>query len=197
MPLENNHPHSLDFRPILLPGQKAQLIRGQSTNFVNIEVVHVYPLGVHRHDFGTLTGNTLDQDDTHLDMPSGEMAQYRFIPRGTFRVHLQHPGGTDIYRTNGSVKGVQREGFFIDPYDENDNPWDGHDTTLWAASEFFVFEDETPRFDLYPLAPAAAARDGYVDFYGWAFVLKRTTDKPPVTLWVNGRPRGEALTPVA
>ena len=194
MPLENNFPHNLEFRPILLPGQRAKLIRGQPTNFVNVEVVHVYPLGVHRHDFGTLTGNSVDQDDTHLDMPSGEMAQYRFIPRGNFGVHLQNPGGVDIYRTRGSVKGAQREGYFITPYDTDGDPWDGHDQFLWAASEFFVFEDETPRFDLYPLAPATGAREGYMDVYGWAFVLKGATSEPPVTLWVNGRPRGGALT---
>ena len=194
MPLDNNFPHNPEFRPILLPGQRAKLIRGAVTNFVNIEVVHVYPLGIHRHDFGAMTGNLVDQDDTHLDMPTGEMAQYRFIPRGRFRVHLQHPGGVDIYRTSGSVKGDQTAGFFIDPYDEDDHVWDGHDTALWAASEFFVFEDETPRFDLYPMGTAAVVRDGYVDFYGWALVLKKTNLEPVVTLWVNGRPTGQVLT---
>ena len=193
MPLDNNFPHNPEFRPILLPGQKAKLIRGAVENFVNVEVVHVFPLPVHRHDFGTLTGSSLNLDDTHLDMPTGELAQYRYIPRGEFFVHLQHPGGVDIYRTNGSVKGVQREGFFVGPYDQDGQEWDAHDWTLWAASEFFVFEDETPRFDLYPIAPTPAAREGYVDFYGWAFVLKKATSEPPISLWVNGRPSGVAL----
>ena len=194
MPLENNFPHNPEFRPILQAGQRARLIRGAVDNFINIEVVHVFPLPVHRHNFGVLTASSLNQDDTHLDMPIGEMAQYRFIPRGNFRVHLQHPGGVDIYRTNGSTKGSQTEGFFVDPYDQEDQQWDGHDWSLWAASEFFVFEDETPRFDLYPLGPTTGAKRGYVDFYGWAFVLKKATSEPPISLWVNGRPPGVKLT---
>ena len=193
MPLENNFLHNPEFRPLLQPGQRAALMRGAQTNPVNVEVVQVYPLAIHRHDFGTLIANTLDQDCTHLDMPDGHMAQYRYIPRGNFRVHLQHPGGVDIYRTNGSTKGSQTAGFFVDPYDIDGQQWDGHDAMLWAASEFIVFEDETPRFDIYPLAPVAAAREGYIDFYGYAFVLKKATQPPPISIWVNGRPGGETL----
>ena len=194
MPLDNNFPHNPEFRPILQAGQRAKLIRNSETNFVNVEVVHVFPLPIHRHDFGALTAASLNLDDTHLDMPTGEMAQYRFIPRGAFNVHLQHPGGIDMYRTNGSVKGVQTEGFFIGAYDQEGEQWDGHDWSQWAASEFFVFEDETPRFDLYPLGPTTGAKDGYVDFYGWAFVLKKATAEPPISLWVNGRPSGVKLS---
>lgn len=193
MPLDNNFPHNPEFRPILQTGQTAKLIRGSLTNFVNVEVVHVFPLPVHRHDFGVLIASSLNLDDTHLDMPDGEMAQYRFIPRGAFYVHLQNPGGVDIYRTNGSVKGDQTQGFFVGPYGEESQQWSSTDLSQWAASEFFVFEDETPRFDLYPLGPTTGAKDGYVDFYGWAFVLKKATREPPISLWVNGRPAGEKL----
>ena len=193
MPLENNFPHNPEFRPILQQGQRAKLIRGQPSNWVNVEVVHVFPLPVHRHDFGVLTASSLNLDDTHLDMPTGELAQYRFIPRTAFRVHLQHPGGVDQYRTNGSTKGVQTEGFFIDPYGEEGQQWNGTDWSQWAASEFFVFEDETPRFDLYPLGPTTGGRRAHMDFYGWAFVLKKATSEPPISLWVNGRPSGEKL----
>mgnify|MGYP001591236590 CR=1 FL=1 len=193
MPLENNFPHNPEFRPILLPGQRAKLIRGHVDNFVNVEVVHVFPLPVHRHDFGVLTASVTDQDDTHLDMPTGELAQYRYIPRGSFRVHLENPGGVDIYRTNGSTKGTQTAGFFIDPYAEEGAQWVGTDWSQWAASEFFVFEDETPRFDIYPLGPTTGGKRGYVDFYGWGFALKKALSEPPVSLWVNGRPQGVSL----
>lgn len=193
MPLDNNFPHNPEFRPILQPGQRAKLIRGNVDNFVNVEVVHVFPLPVHRHDFGVLTGNSLNQDDTHLDMATGELAQYRFIPRGNFRVHLQHPTGVDIYHTNTSIKGDQLQGFFLDPYDLGGVPWIATDWSFWAASEFFVFQDETPRFDLYPLGPTTAARDGYVDFYGWGFALKKSLTEPPMSLWVNGRPQGVSV----
>ncbi len=201
MPWEHNFPHNPQFSPILREGERAKLIRGQIDNFVNVEVVHVFPLPDHRHDFGLLTASSLNLEDTHLSMPTGELAQYRYTPRattGAFQVHLQSPSGVDIYRTRGSVKGDQTAGFFVGPYDEEGRVWTGHDWTLWAASEFFVFENDTPRFDLYPLGPTTGARRAHVDFYGWGFALKpileRPLVEPPISLWVSGRPQGVMLT---
>ena len=184
MPMDNNYPFAPDFRPILQVGQTARLIRGNPDNFVDVEVLGVFPIAVHRHDFGTLTTSSLNLDCTHLDLDQGELGQYRYIPRGRFQVHLQLPNGVDVYRTQGSVKGDATQGFYIPSGAGDVDELPGVRSAVWALSEFFVFERETPRFDIYGGAPAAQI-EMYVDFYGIGF--------PPVTLWVNGRPRGHEL----
>ena len=191
MPVDNNFYLNRELRPILLPGQTARLYRAESS-YEDIEVISVFPLGIHRHDFGDITGDLLNQDDTHLDMPDGEMAQYRYIPRDGFEVHLQHPGGVDMYRTNGSVKGNSVQGFFIRQYDIEGEPWDEHDWAMWMLSEFLVFEDETPRFDIYPPVRNAEMR-AHVDFYGIGYSLKKAVGRPPVDIWMNNRPAAASL----
>ena len=106
---------SLNFDPILLPGQTARLFQSEA-NFMDVRCVAFGSLAVHRHDFGTISAATLDQDDTHLDMPNGEMGQYRYVARGNFDIHLQHPGGVDQYRTNGSNKANRLESFRMPPW---------------------------------------------------------------------------------
>lgn len=192
MPMENNYPYAPDFRPILQVGQTARLIRGNPENFVDVEVTGVFPLGVHVHDFGTMTTSSLNQDCTHLDMDNGEMAQIRYIPRGRFRVHLQNPNGVDIYRTQGSAKGDQTAGWFIDNVSGDPDEIHQVRSAMFALSEFLVYEDETPRFDLYGLAPAAQI-EMYVHFYGFGFSLRKADKTPPVTIWTSGRPRGQEL----
>ena len=190
MPVEINFPLNPEFQPMLQVGHCARLMR--TGGEVNVEVIGIFPLGIHRHDFGTLSGNALDQRCTHIELAGGELAQYRYIPRGRFRVHLQSPSGVDIYTTNGSTKGNQTAGFFIDPVAEDPDELPAFRTAAWSLSEFFVYEDEGPRFDLYPLAPAAQI-EAYVDFIGIGFALKPATRLPPTTLWVSGRPRGQEL----
>ena len=92
MPLENNFAFNPEFRPILQVGQTAKLIRGgNDQNGLNVEVIGVFPLPVHRHDFGTLSAASLNKDCTHVRLDDGEMAQLRYIIRGKFRVALQNP----------------------------------------------------------------------------------------------------------
>ena len=193
MPVENNVPFSPDFRPILQVGNTARLIRGNPSNFVDVEILGVFGLGVHRHDFGTLTTSALNLDCTHLDMDQYEFAVYRYVPRGRFRMHMQLPNGVDVYRTQGSVKGSQVEGFFIDGGSDDVNELPAIRNAMWAMSEFVTWERETPRFDAYGLAPAAQV-EMYVDFYGYGFACKPADKIPPVSLWVNGRPRGHEPT---
>lgn len=198
MPMDNNHPGNPTFMPLWQAGQSVRLFKGSEDNHIDVTIKHVFGLPWHRHNFGILTADSTDNDCTHLDMQDGYMAQYRFIPRSSVDVHLQHPGGVDIFRTNGSTKGGATTGWFVHGYDQEGEQWDGHDWHQWAASEFVVFEDETPRFDLYPTAPSESL-PAHVDFYGWAYALKRFSPSqggamPPATYWVNGRPAGENLT---
>ena len=193
MPMDNNYPYAPDFRPILQVGQTAHIIRGNPENFVDVEVVGVYSLGVHRHVFSaSMTTSALGQDCIHLDNNNGELSQIRYIPRGRFRVHLQNPIGVDMYTSQGSVKGSQTEGWFIDNVSGDPDEIPQVRSAMFALSEFLIYEDETPRFDLYGLAPAAQIA-AVVDFYGIGFALKKTEKTPPVTIWASGRPRGQEL----
>lgn len=188
MPFDNNHPYNVEFKPILQPGQTARLRKGEDS-FEDVEVIAVWPIGVHRHDFGDLSGDSTNLDCEHLDMPAGEMAQYRYIPRDRFEVHIQHPGGVDRYRTNASTKGSATAGWMIRPYDQEGEQWDRWDDFLWMASEFIVFEDATPRFDLFPLVRTSGEINGHVDFAGIGYSLRRAKiANPPVEFWVNNRP---------
>jgi len=180
------------FKPVLLAGQTARLMRSVSS-FVDVRVKAVFPLGVHRHDFGTLTAASLALDDTHLDMGTGELAQYRYVVRGAFEIHLQHPGGVDQYRTGGSNKSNRTEAFRIGEMEPALEPDQAQ--AQWMLSQFYVLEEETPRFDLYPFIPLAAAVEAYVDFYGIGYALEKLKDgQGLVTIWVNGRPSGDSLT---
>lgn len=187
---------NLPFDPILLPGQTARLFRTES-NFVDVRVIAIGPLGVHRHDFGTLTSSeNLDNDCTHIDMQEGEMAQYRYIPRGNFEVHLQHPAGVDQYRTQGTVKSTRTSAFRMQPWaDDPDVPQIVQDA-YWRLSEFIVLEDKTPRFDLYPIGHPSGGVEAHVDFFGIKYSLAPLleVDKPGrVDIWVDGWPAGKKI----
>lgn len=182
------------FEPILLPGHTARLFQSP-TSFFDIKVVAVGSLAVHRHDFGTLTADLLDQDCTHLDMEKGECAQYRYVIRGAFDVHLQHPAGVDQYRTQGSNKATRTQAFRMQPWAFDNLESDAVKDAYWRLSEFIVVEDKTPRFDIYPYAPAAQI-EAHVDFFGYRFALELL---PPgehgkVDIWVNNWPSSKSLT---
>ena len=180
------------FKPILLAGQTARLMRSHSS-FVDVRVKAVGTLGVHRHDFGRLSSVITDADDTHLDMQRGELAQYRFVVRGPFEVHLQHPAGVDQFRTSGSDRATRTSAFRIGEMDPRNEP--DQATAQWMLSQFYVLEDETPRFDLYPYAPTTQQIDAYVDFYGIKYSLAKLASgqQPMVEIWVNGWPIGDSL----
>jgi len=184
--------YNLPFDPILLPGQTARLHRSE-TNFVDVVCVALGALGTHRHDFGSVTGENLGNDCTHLDMPDGEMAQYRYVIRGNFEIHLQHPAGVDQYRTGGTVKSTRSAAFRMPPWaSDPDEPvliQDAH----WRMSEFLVLEDKTPRFDLYPIGHSSGPVDGYVDFMGLKMSLRPHSEPGQVHIWVDGWPPGRKL----
>lgn len=188
---------NLDFDPVLKQGWTARLHQAPD-NFVDVYVQAVGPLAAHRHDFGALTGVVTAGECTHLEMPSGEMAQYRYLIRGNFEVHLQHPVGVDQYRTKNAAKGTRSAAFRMRPWSldpDGDPLWQ----TYWRQSEFLVLEDYTPRFDIYPFQPVEGGTDGYVDFVGYRYSLKPLPagERPQVTLWVNNWPAGMRLTHAA
>ena len=57
----------------------------------------------------------------------------------------------------------------------------------FRASEFFVFEDDTPRFDFYATNAISTSR---VKFLGWRFRYKELAGgvRGKITIWVNSWP---------
>lgn len=177
-----------EFAPVFGVGDTVRILKAGESK--NIEIFAVQALPHHRHDFGSLTSGTnlRDRDETHLDMPNGEMAQYRFMAMGEFEVEFSHPGSTvGAWRTDSQNFRITPSFLHVDtPIQERD--W------MWAASEFWVFETETPRFHLIPFASAIGAQ-AHIDFYGIRYAWKALPSpgepqfvEPQYTLRVNAWP---------
>jgi hypothetical protein len=182
-----------DFEPILLAGQSARLHINNS-EFHDVRVKTWGYLPSHLHDFGDLTAGTasLANDCSHIDMPDGEMAQYRWrINVPSLEVELKHPASTQqwatqSYSTSSGANWRQRYWSAVDPIDIQ--KW------MFQSSEFLVFEQNTPRFDIHPITGLAGASDpqGYVEFFGIRYALERLPngERGMVDIWVQGWPGG-------
>jgi hypothetical protein len=176
-----------------LTGQSARL-HINATEFHDVRVVSWGYLPSHRHDFGSLTAGTasLAGDCTHIDMPDGEFAQYRWrIVDPGVEVELKHPASTQqwasqSYSTSTGANWRMRYWSGEDPDDVQ--KW------MFKSSEFFVFEQNTPRFDLFPQAglSGASTPQGYVEFFGFRYALERLPagERGMVDIWVQGWPGG-------
>lgn len=158
-----------DFHPGFLEDHTVQLIK--STGRQNVRIVGVRPLPSHYHDWGALTAGTasLRNECTHLELDTGEMAQYRVIVRDPgIELELRHPRATMFWNNknaNVTVGTNWRVRNISDEESEAMRNW------RWAASEFWVFEDDTPLWDVYPLASMgiAPAPQGHVEFMGYRY----------------------------
>jgi len=182
-----------EFEPALITGQSARLHVNASESH-DVRVVSWGYLPSHRHDFGAQTGGTasLSNDCTHIDMPNGELAQYRFvIGDPALEIELKHPASTQQWMTQSQTTSTganwrMRYWGVDDPIDIQ--KW------MFKSSEFFVFEQNTPRFDIYPIngLEGARASQGYVEFFGFRYALERLPngERGMVDLWVQGWPGG-------
>jgi hypothetical protein len=182
-----------EFEPALLTGQSARL-HVNATEFHDVRVVSWGYLPSHLHDFGSLTGGTasLANDCSHIDMPDGELAQYRFrINDPAVEIELKHPASTQQWtvQSSSTTAGTNWRMRYWSEQDPTDiQKW------MFKSSEFFVFEQNTPRFDLYPLDGLEGARtsQGYVEFFGFRYALERLPngERGMVDMWVQGWPGG-------
>ena len=182
-----------EFEPALLTGQSARL-HVNASEFHDVRVVSWGYLPSHRHDFGALTAGTasLANDCGHIDMPDGEFAQYRWrIVDPSVEVEIKHPASTQQWATS-SYSTSTGANWRMRYWDENDpieiQKW------MLKASEFFVFEQDTPRFDLYPVSglSGASTPQGYIEFFGFRYALQRLpgTERGMVDIWTQGWPGG-------
>lgn len=172
-----------EFSPILLEGMTATLFGSSiKTDGLNVECVGVGALPEYQKDWGSLTTVTWDRDneDTNLEMPDKTLAQLRMRILDDFKVEFKHPSSVSQWRTN-------KTNFYLRQW-PTDDVADGVKDFLWKASEFFIYEDTTPRFDLYSEVTRAQNR---IAFSGWRFKLKEITAKGRITIWVDSWPSGK------
>ena len=176
--------YSTLFEPLLLQGQTARIYKADG--LVDLRVVAVDALPSYRHDFGALTANSTGNDVTQLDMPKGEFAQYRFIIWDQFEVEFTHPG-TSVrhWRSDTQNHRVRPWAMSSPPLPEMLSMY------LFASSEFYVYQDETPRFDLYPMfTTILPAIQGHTEFLGYRYAFEKIGDEGITKIWANSWPSG-------
>ena len=168
-----------NFEPILLPGETARLITSNQT--LDVECVAVGALPEYQKDFGALTAATWDTDneDTNLEMSTLEVSQLRMRVLDDMKLRFNNLAPTRQWRT-------AKTDFYLRQFPQ-DAGQDFLKEFLFKASEFFIFEDDTPRFDFYSEIALATSR---VVFSGWRYKVKKTAQPGKVTVWVSGWPSG-------
>jgi len=172
-----------NFEPVLLPGEQARIIT-ESERF-DAECVAVGALPEYEHDFGALTAATwdTDQEDSNLELPEQELAQLRMRVMDYMLVRFNNLAATRQWRT-------AKTNFVLGQFPQTEGN-DFMKEFLFKASEFFVYHDDTPRFDLYSTNAQVAAR---IIFSGWRFRIKKLANniaRPTKVIWVSGWPSGD------
>ena len=165
-----------EFDPILLPGETAQLI-GEN-KIINIECVRHGALPEIKENLGALTAATwaTDIEFSELEMEDNVMAQYRMRVVRDINLKFNNLGPTKQWKT--------RTGEFYLPQFPVDEDSDSFlKTFLFKASEFFVFEQDTPRFSAYSVVAQASS---YVLFSGWRFKVKPFAGKGRIPIYISG-----------
>lgn len=174
-----------ELEPIFFPGEHAHIITAQAQ--LDVVCVAVGALPEYTKDFGALTASTwnVDNEADSLEMNEWEIGHFRMRVLDDLRLRFNNLGPTRQWRTS-------REDFYLTQF-----PHDQGETFLqefmFKASEFFVWQDDTPRFDLYPeLGSLPTSR---VKFSGWRYkVRKVTVQKGAIKkiIWISGWPSGAA-----
>lgn len=171
------------FEPVFLPGETARLITANQT--LDVECVAVGALPEYEHDFGTTTATTWyeDKEDRNLEMSTFGLAQFRMRVIDDVKLRFNNLGPTRQWRTS-------RTDFYLKQFPILAGE-DFLKEFLFKASEFFIFEDDTPRFDFY----SDVASSTKVLFSGWRFRVKKLPVGIPIprmVIWVSGWPSGAA-----
>jgi len=167
------------FEPILLPGETAMLFMAQGALNVRVEAISGLPEYI--KDFGALTSGTnlSAQQDTNLELGTMEISQLRMRILDDYRLKLWNPSSFKQWST-------AKVDFWLPRFP--DEP-DFLQEFFWQVSEFFVFEDDTPSFDITTLQTSVSSR---VAFSGYKFKLVEIMTQGKVPIWVNSWPTAAA-----
>ena len=172
------------FDPIMLPGEQA-FICTESEKFA-AQCVAVGALPEYLSDFGALTAATWDTDnsDSNLEMSENEISQLRMRVIDDITMRFNNLSATRQWRT-------AKTNFVLGQFPQNEGE-DFLKEYLFKASEFFIYHDDTPRFDFYSTTTSLTSR---VKFSGWRYRIKKivTTVRPAKVIWVSGWPSGDEV----
>ena len=172
--------YNLKFEPILQRGHTVTLFgsafkeEGENYRCLSVDALPTYV-----KDFGSLTAATwdTDQEDSNLELSRRELAQMRMFVLDDMRVRINNPSPVSKLRT-------ARTRFYLTQFpSESGQDWLKEYT--FAQSEFFYWEDTTPRFDFYSTLANDTSR---VQFTGWRFKLEPIPGKGTFELLVDGWP---------
>lgn len=180
--MANLYQFKTEFEPILLPGETAHLIT--ETTELDVECIAFGALPERVKDFGAITGTEwiTDQENTDFEMPNNELSQFRMRIVDDLRMEFSNLAPTKQWRTSKAVfylpqfPAISAEDFLKQYY--------------FKASEFFVWQKDTPRFNLY--APAGDLATSRIIFNGWRYRVKQITTRAKISIWVSGWPSGAA-----
>ena len=165
------------FEPILKRGHTARLVGHAVNGNYRCEAVDALPAYV--KDFGSLTAATWDNDneDTGLEADQKELVQLRMRVLDDIRVRLKNPPSVLKWRT-------AKTAFYLPKWPTGDEASDAERELLFMQSEFFYWEDNTPRFDCYSVLALGTAR---VEFVGWKYKMVESNEAT-FELLVDGWP---------
>ena len=166
---------------IMLPGETAHLVTSNET--VDVRCLAVGFLPEYEKDFGALTAAawSRDNEDTNLEMPTNELSQLRMRINDDFKLEFNNLGPVKQWRTS-------KTNFYLRQWPVNTGE-DFLKELLFKASEFFVWEDDTPRFDLYAELAQTKSRIIFTGLrYRCAKLPSGETGKIPI--YVSGWPSG-------
>ena len=171
-----------NFEPVFLPGEIARLVTSEGS--FDAECVAVGALPEYTKDFGTTTAATwfTDKEDSNLEMNKNELSQLRMQIVDDVKLRFNNLGPVRQWRTS-------KTDFYLRQFPAGSGE-DFLKEYLFKASEFFIWEDDTPRFDFYSEVASATT----IRFSGWRFKVKKVNAGGRVgkTIWVSGWPSGAA-----
>lgn len=169
------------FDPILLPNETAHLITQQKE--VDVECMAMGAMPYMEYDFGALAAATWSNDNDvggasqYLKMNDWDMIQMRMLVLDDIRIKLSNLGSVKQWRSANWEWWLPQ--FPGDPLEQDLREW------YFKASEFFVYEDDLPKFHLYSVNACATSR---VAFLGYRFRFRRIGARGRLPIWVSGWP---------
>lgn len=171
--------YSDNFDPIFLEGFTAKIFgSGLPQDGKNVRCVSVDAMPEYINDFGALTAGVwlTDQQDNNLEMNTYELSQLRIRVIDDVQVRLRNSPPVQRWRT-------LRTAFYLPQFPQGDDEF--LKRWLWKASEFFVWENNDPMFEMFSSIATTTCR---LLFAGWRFKMEEIKEPGRFNLWINDWP---------